>query len=109
MKVFRKMIVWAIGTIILGSFLYLYFSGKLQKTYSAYLLSVAQGKMDDQDYLAAVGWYEKALDADSADSFAHFKMAVALDSLKRPVEAGWHYADAIKYRQIKEQTAKTKQ
>jgi Tfp pilus assembly protein PilF len=100
MKTFKKALAWLMTFLVLGLFIYLYFTGTIQKKYSHYLSKIAEEKMKNQDYLAAVGYYEKVLDVDSTDAKGHLDMAIALDSLKRPVEAGWHYKDAIRYREM---------
>jgi hypothetical protein len=90
MKLYKLVIVFVlciIGVVIIGS-------GKLREFSWGHCIYVGDRCMARQDYLAALGYYEKILGSDSGHVVAHLRAAAALDSMVRPIEAGWHY-DAV--------------
>lgn len=91
---FRRKAKVALAIVILGGAAYLAVSGKAMQWRNAIMIARGDTKMHQRDFLAALGCYEKILGSDSTDATAHLRAAIALDSMHRPVEAGWHYKDA---------------
>jgi len=88
-----------IGLVLagLGGAAYLAISGRAVDAYDATLIRRGDAKMRQKDYLAALGLYERILSREGKSGMAHLRAAAALDSMRRPVEAGWHYKDAAKF------------
>lgn len=93
----KKAIYGILAFTFLAALIFLLVSGHLRQGFYSYLFYKGDRKMSKQDYLAALGYYEKILGSDSAHCAAHLRAAAALDSLRRPVESKWHYEDAKRF------------
>ncbi len=94
---FSKYAKIGLAVVVLGGAAYWTVSGKAMRLRNALLISRGDAKMHHKDFLAALGCYEKILGTDSTDATAHLRAAIALDSMQRPIEAGWHYKDAASF------------
>ena len=93
----KKTIKWTVFIIIVIFGAWAVATGRYTEYRIERQIKKGDKRMAQKDFMSALGCYEQAMGVDSTSAKAHLRAAIALDSLHRPVEAGWHYNDAKMY------------